>query len=135
LSRIRVILDDDCSKIIFNKTRTVIFQFDGYPKLKTCEIEVLGKSTDLVLGNPRWVERHRFFVEMGFDGKETMSVLVFHYEPMFRTTPDLLPESDWLFEYMGREHDTILRVFQQKMAAAIIQTLKERFQYYEPRAD
>jgi hypothetical protein len=117
-----------------NKDKTVAFQIVSCKESPNrCEVEVIGKSSALALGNPAWVERHRLFIETGFDEKETLSVLVSDFEPMLRTTPELFPINDELFEYIGRKHDGSLRVFQDKILASIVRLIGFIFERDTPK--
>jgi hypothetical protein len=122
-----------CSKLVTNNAQTVMFQvYNCENNPKTCEFTLLGKSEKLALGDPRWVERHRFFVQITFDGMETMSVLVHDYEPMLRTTPELLPVNEELFEYIDKRNDSALRVFQEIVSTSILDRFRLHFSSYTP---
>jgi hypothetical protein len=119
-----------CSSPVANKTHTVLFQILACQNSKICEFELLGKSEELALRDPRWVERHRFFVQIAFDGKETMSLTVQDYEPMLRTTPELQPTQEELFEDM--DNDSALRVFQEIVSNSISDKFRLHFSSYTP---
>ena len=86
---------------------------------KVCEFELFGKSMSLALKNPSWVERHRFFVEVAFDGDHRVSLLVSDHEPMLRTTSELELVREDLFEFIDRSNESSLRVFQDTVAQEI----------------
>jgi hypothetical protein len=58
-----------CARPITNERKTVSYRVTVTDTAaKVYEIEVLGKSLELALKEPHWVERHRFYVALGFDG-------------------------------------------------------------------
>jgi hypothetical protein len=93
----------------------------------TYELEVLGKSVELALGNTNWVERHRFYIAFGFDGQLEPHITVFDFEPMFRSTSDIFPIRDDLFDYIPRQHDSLLRAFQERIKSSISTTIEEAY--------
>jgi len=114
-----------CDKPVTNEKRRVRFHVTRKDaNNKICEIELFGSSEALALGDANWVERHRFFIELAYDGRETLSLLVSDYEPMFRTTPELEPVGEKILEYIPRSNDANLRVLQQKVQDRILSTIK-----------
>jgi hypothetical protein len=83
------------------------------------EIELFGKSSELVVRSPVWVERHRFFVALGFNANLEPNVVVVNFEPMFKTTSLLDPEQKELFEYIKVDYDSPLRGLQDRIRNAI----------------
>jgi hypothetical protein len=117
-----------CDGRVVNEKKTVFYQIVTIDSVaKIYEIELLGQSTELALKTPRWVERHRFYVTLGFDGEMEPRVAVFDFEPMFRTTPELLLVNDSLFEYIKRDNDSLLRAFQERIKDSISTTIQAAF--------
>jgi hypothetical protein len=124
-----------CDGPVFNGKKTVYYRIETIDKVaKIYEIELVGESTELALKAPRWIERHRFFVAMGFDGDMEPHVIISDYEPMFRTTPELLPINDILFEYIGRDNDSLLEAFQERMKGSISRAIEAAFTKQLPGA-
>ena len=76
-----------CSGTVTNKTHTLSYSVT--PTLGTAgtyELTLQGESVDLALRNPNWVERHRFYIALGFDSEIRPSFTVVDFEPMLRTT-------------------------------------------------
>ena len=117
-----------CAGRITNTKATVAYQVtvtDAAAKIY--EVELLGKSTELALSEANWVERHRFYVSFGFNSLLEPYVTVFDFEPMFRTTPNLFPVRDDLFEYIKRDRDSLLRAFQERVKSSISTTFLAEF--------
>jgi hypothetical protein len=100
------------------------------PAGQVYEIELIGRSSKLALKNTYWVERHRIFVAFGFDAALEPQVTVFNFEPMLRTTGAIEPTLDNLFEYIGREHDSLLRAFQERIKTAISAATQDSYRKY-----
>jgi hypothetical protein len=107
-----------------NKNSTVQFQMLDCQSNRACDFEIYGRSQDLALGEVAWVERHRVFVNVGFDGKQTLSISVSDHEAMVRTTRTLYPIDDRLFEYIPRQFHQRLTSFQQNLSRAITDQIK-----------
>ena len=117
-----------CAGQIINERKTVFYRVtlnDAARQLY--EIELVGKSIELSLKDPSWVERHRFYVALGFDGQLQPHITVVDFEAMFRTTSELLPIRDDLFGYIGREHDSLLRAFQDRIKGSISTAVQTAF--------
>jgi hypothetical protein len=114
-----------CASWVINNKKTVAFQVTTRNSVsKIYEIELLGKSVELALKTSHWVERHRFYVAFGFDGRLEPHLTTFNFEPMLRTTSDIFPVQDALFEYIGRERDSLLRAFEDRLKYAIVRALE-----------
>jgi hypothetical protein len=111
---------DGCARETMNAAKTVAFQMtvtDGAEKIYVLQLR--GKSAELALSETSWVERHRFYIAFGFDGKLDPHVTVFDFEPLFRTTSELFPERENLYEYIKTERDSALREFQERVKSSI----------------
>ncbi|QQO35411.1 hypothetical protein JJC00_07050 [Bradyrhizobium diazoefficiens] len=91
----------------------------------TYEVELLGKSSELALKSPHWIERHRFYVALGFSRNLEPQITVIDFEPMVRTTAELFPERSDLFEHIGLEHDSEIRVLQDRIKSSIAASLQQ----------
>jgi hypothetical protein len=119
---------DGCTEETANAAKTVAFQVivnDGGQKIY--ELVLKGNSSEMALSEGSWVERHRFYVTFGFDGRLDPHLTVFDFEPMFRTTPGLYPEREKQYEYIGRDRDSPLREFQERIKSAIASALEAAF--------
>lgn len=117
---------DSCTKSMTNSENSIHFEIvikDSSRMLYA--VELLGKSSFLALKSPGWVERHRIWVSIGFDAQLEPTVTVLDFEPMLRTTPDLFPVEDELFEYIDRKHDSLLIAFQDTIKQAIKSAIDE----------
>jgi hypothetical protein len=122
---IRALFDEnpantECRGEQTNKNGTVVYTVtttDGVAGLY--EIEIFGKSADLALKSPNWVERHKFFITLGFNANLEPQILVVDFESMLRTTSQLLPRQDDLLEYITLQHDSELRTFQERVKTGI----------------
>jgi hypothetical protein len=119
---------DGCAEEIANARKTVALQVivtDGGEKIY--ELVVRGNSAEMALSEGTWIERHRFYVTFGFDGRLEPHLTVFDFEPMFRTTAGLYPEREKQYEYIARDRDSALREFQEKVKSAISSALEVAF--------
>jgi hypothetical protein len=119
---------DGCTEETANAAKTVAFQVivnDGGQKIY--ELVLKGNSSEMALSEGTWIERHRFYVTFGFDGRLEPHLTVFDFEPMFRTTAGLYPEREKQYEYIGRDRDSALREFQEKVKSAISSALEVAF--------
>jgi hypothetical protein len=118
-----------CTGRVSNDKKTVLYQITATDSAgKTYEIELLGQSAELALNASKWVERHRFYVAFGFDAELVPYVTVFDFEAMVRTTPDLLPVNDSLFEYISRDNDSLLRAFLERVKGSISEATQAKFE-------
>jgi len=109
-----------CSTIVTNSKKTVVFSVTTIDSVAgTYALELTDKSSELSLKSPYWVERHRFNIGLGFNANLEPQVVVVDYEPMFRTTPELVPAQDELFEYIPPEHDSELSALQERVKRSI----------------
>jgi hypothetical protein len=103
----------DCSSISLNRKKTIEYMVIKKDTVAgSYELDVIGKSADLALKVPDWVERHKLYVAFGFDANLSPQVLVVDFESMLRTTKDLLPEQDDKYEYISLSHESELETFQ-----------------------
>jgi hypothetical protein len=120
-----------CEGKIVNSRNTVTYSVTTTDSVAgTYELELMGKSSELALGSQNWVERHRFYVSLGFNANLEPQIVVVDFEPMLRTTPQLSPEQDELFEYIAKQHDSELRVLQERIKSSIsryVQTANQKF--------
>jgi hypothetical protein len=94
---------------------------------KICEFELFGKSANLALKNSAWVERHRIFAQLSLTGSDILSVLLSVHQPMLRTTAELEPLSEELFQPFEPKHEATLRVFQSRISEVVRRLLEERY--------
>jgi hypothetical protein len=124
-SALRRLYDDsanqnNCEGRMTNSARTVSYLVTTTDSVaETLEIELLGKSSELALKSANWVERHRFYVSIGFNANLEPQIIVVDFEPMLRTTSELLPERNDLFEHIALEHDSEIRVLQESIKSSI----------------
>jgi hypothetical protein len=117
-----------CVGPMMNKRKTVSYQItinDGVSHFY--EVELFGKSTELALKHDGWVERHRLYVSFGFDGQLQPYIMVSDFEAMFRTTPELSPVHDEIFEYIERKYDSLLRAFQDQFKGIIASAVSDEY--------
>jgi hypothetical protein len=119
---------DGCAEEVANASKTVALQVivtDGGEKIY--ELMVKGNSAEMVMSEASWVERHRFYVTFGFDGRLAPYITVFDFEPMFRTTAGLYPEREQQYEFIRRDRDSALREFQERIKSTISSALEVAF--------
>jgi hypothetical protein len=118
----------NCTQPVNNDRKTVQFKVTTTNSAQMqYVIDLIGKSSELALKSPYWVERHRIWVSFGFDARLEPSILVFGFESMVRTTPELIPVRDELFEYIERKDDSLLQSFKDEIRQAIKSTLDEAY--------
>jgi hypothetical protein len=112
--------DGACEGRITNIASTVSYVVTTTDSVAgTYEIELLGKSSELALKSVNWVERHRFYVAVGFNANLEPQITLVDFEPMLRTTSELFPLRSDLFEHIALEHDTEIRVLQDSVKSSI----------------
>jgi len=112
----------DCKESVTNRNKTAIFRVAPINSTGGFEIYLRAISTELILDKPTWCERHKFDVFFGFDRYINLTILVLDNEPMVRTTPNLEPEADELFEYMPRANDRQIFDLQERLRSAIVKS-------------
>lgn len=115
-----------CEGRVTNQVKSVSYLVTATDSVAgTYEVELLGKSSELALKSPHWIERHRFYVALGFSRNLEPQITVIDFEPMVRTTPELFPERSDLFEHIGLEHDSEIRVLQERIKSSIAASLQQ----------
>ena len=112
-----------CREWVSNAQKSLIFRVESQPTLGWYQAVLLGRSTELILKNKHWSERHRFDVIFGFDRDLQPWVFVLDNEPMVRTTAALLPEEIELFEYIPRGRDREILDLQARIQSAVVASL------------
>ncbi len=121
-----------CAGTMINASKTLSYSVTStHGAAGTYEITIQGDSVELALKHPDWVERHRFFVAIGFDGELRPSFTVVDFEPMLRTTKNLPLEQDILFQYISRDKDTDLAIFADRIKDAIYKNFQNALETYK----
>jgi hypothetical protein len=116
--------ENGCEGRIVNRAKSVSYLVTATNRIDgTYEIEIIGKSSELALKSANWVERHRVFVIFGFNPNFAPQITVIDFEPMVRTTAELFPERSDLFEHISSEHDSEIRVLQERIKSSITASL------------
>jgi hypothetical protein len=111
-----------CKESVTNRNKTAIFRVAPINSTGGYEIYLRGISTELILDKAAWCERHKFDVFFAFDRYINLTILVLDNEPMVRTTPNLEPEADELFEYLPRANDRQIFDLQERIRSAIVKS-------------